>query len=357
MPKGTLTAAEIHRRIAAGQPVKHIARETGRQLSVVYHHRRGRCRCPENIGPVDPEPSPEPVIVPADAADIIAPLTAVGVASEAFLAGVSVSAIAAALGVETINPDLPDFGFGEKPIAVFRLEALRQESAALVRMRREHPGQWAVIQTRRAEVERKVRVDGRAIIEKEDFADLIRILMNNLERTFLAPIRDRAWTYMHLQVYIHDLIRIKAPQMMLDNTDVEALKVLIPWAADAPGMIPSWEKTTDGMERCSRGDGAIAVWVLKGRRYCDICVLERLRKGLVIDDIFDGPYVHDPVFRGCVVSNEPGEETIVHIGREYAECHTKEDFFTAGPDLRASVWGDSPECQRCGGALPERLED
>ena len=40
MPRGSEAASEIHRRLEAGEPVGHIARETGRQLSVVYHHRK-----------------------------------------------------------------------------------------------------------------------------------------------------------------------------------------------------------------------------------------------------------------------------------------------------------------------------
>ena len=347
MPKGSEAAAEIHRRLDAGEPVAHIARETGRQLSVVYHHRKGRCRCPENT-PVAPETSPETTVEP----ELVPAIDPVEVATGAYFAGMSVVAIGSALGVETVNPDRLDFGLGDADISTARLAALQAETDALVRMRREHPGQWAVVQGRRAEVERKIREKGTAVLGHEDFVDFIRHLMRRIETTFLGPVRDRALDRWDLTVFIHDLISVKYQHMMLGYTDDQRLQVLVPWESDQPGMVASWELATDGVERCSKGCGSLAIWTLEGRPYCDRCVLELLWRTGVIESVHEGAYVHDTVYRGIIVSNEPGEETIVCI-----PCYTKEDYPSGGPNLKGSEIAPAVECSRCGTALPIRAED
>ena len=230
MPRGSETAAEIHRRLAAGEPVGHIARETGRQLSVVYHHRRGRCRCPEQIVGVLAETAPAEL-------EVAPPIDPVEVATGAYFGGMSVIAIGAALGIETISPDRPDFGLGDADISTARLEALQAETEALVRMRREHPGQWAVVQGRRAEVERKIRERGTAVLSQEDFADFTRHLMRRIETTFLGPVRDRVRDGWGLTTFIHELIVVKCSHMMLGHTDDAHLEVLVPWESDQPGMV------------------------------------------------------------------------------------------------------------------------
>ena len=281
------------------------------------------------------------------------PLDPAAVASGAFLAGLSLPAISSALGVETVNPDRPDFGLGDSAIARARLEALQAETEAQVRMRREHPGQWAVLQARRVEVERKTRERGTAVLIQEDFVDFIRHLMRRVEATFAGPIRDPIREGWHLTVFLHELIVTDLAHMMLGSADDERLKVLVPWESDQPGAFASWDRASEGLDYCVRGCKSLATWTLQGRPYCDKCALERLWKTGVMDSVHEGEYVHDPVYRSLLVKDDDGRDVPICLT---GDCFRKGEM-SYGFNLKHSEIAPELSCARCGEPLLERVED
>ena len=273
---------EIHARLDRGEPPAFVARETGRKLAAVYFHRARRCQCPGDASPV-PVPAVDGLPETPASRDPAAVILA------AHVAGLSADSIGRALGIETINPDVEDFGIGDAQLSQARLAALETEAEALVKMRGQHPGQWATLMSKQAEIERKTRERGEVVMTQADFAQFVRHLMRRIEVTFLGPVRDKIRDGWDLQLYVHELIAAQFSHMMLASSDDRHMQVLLWWPGDAPGMRTSWEVATDGMDRCGKGCGSLGLWVLEGRTYCDICVLEKLWKNGVVDNIHEGP--------------------------------------------------------------------
>ena len=164
MPLQAVSAAEIHRRIADGQPDDSVARAVGRKERVIRYHRAWRCQCAvDRPAPVVDSPPAAPVEAAAVAPAPVGVGDPDAVATAAYVAGLSPLAIAAALGIDAyfLDVDSTDFGLTGAGISRRRLERLAAKADALERMRRYRPAQWAVWVAQQDDAERKATLDSR----------------------------------------------------------------------------------------------------------------------------------------------------------------------------------------------------
>ena len=169
MPLQAVSAKEIHRRLAQGEPDDIVARAVKRQPRVIRYHRAWSCQCavdrPVDRPSPEPEPEPEPETTPETSpVDVGDP---VAVATAAYLAGLSPLGIAAALGVDgySLDADAADFGLTGAAISRRRLERLAAQADALERTRVFRPTQWVKLVGQEAESERKMSLDSRLPLE------------------------------------------------------------------------------------------------------------------------------------------------------------------------------------------------
>ena len=202
--------ADIHRRLADGQPVGHIANETGLTESQIHRHKRGACKCSAG-SPASATRSVAAIPVEARTVDGIDPWKPLPWAPTgslirwAFVAGMSADWIRESLAEDGIELTLDAVESEITPETRCELEARREKALAYVS--KHNPARWLQIDDQRRErYQRAAEVEAAAV----DPA-LLGIFLKDIiarQRDFLTSD-----DFLHWLRWMRELVGYRYPQL------------------------------------------------------------------------------------------------------------------------------------------------